>query len=98
MKSLIIAALCLLAIQTQAQELPAVKPQRLSNKDVVMMVKAGISSDVVIAKMRTSDCDFDTGPQALAGLRRDGVPDDVLKEMVLIQSEVSKEQIHGAAA
>jgi hypothetical protein len=62
------------------------KPQAastaLKNKDVVEMLKAGLTADVVVAKIKSSETDFDTSPAALAELKAANVPDDVILAMV----------------
>ena len=55
---------------------------RLTNKEIVDMVKAGLSSDVIIAKIKLSRCNFDTEPPILAELKQKGVPNEVLRAMV----------------
>ena len=55
----------------------------LGNRDVLSMVKANLSPDVIIAKIKSSACDFDTTPAALQQLKTDGVPDSVLLAMVM---------------
>ena len=66
------------------QETPRsrLEAQALTNQDVVGMLKAGLSSDIVTAKIKASGCDFDTSPAALKELKHDGVPDQVILEMV----------------
>jgi len=54
----------------------------ITNQDVVQMVKAGLSSDVIIAKIKSSYCTFDTFPGVLQELRFQKVPNDVILEMV----------------
>lgn len=54
----------------------------LSDGDIVSMVKAGLSADVIIAKVQTSACNFDTSPAALEKLKAAGVPDSVILSMV----------------
>ena len=54
----------------------------LNNKDVVDMVKIGVSPDVVIAKIKASRGDFDTSPAAMQDLKAAGVPDAVILAMV----------------
>lgn len=54
----------------------------LTNKDVVDLVKAGLGPEVVAAKIRTSQTDFDTSPDALKALKREGVPDAVILAML----------------
>ncbi|CAN5548573.1 hypothetical protein BH20ACI3_BH20ACI3_38890 [soil metagenome] len=46
------------------------------------MVTAGLSSEVIMAKIKVSRCNFDTDPSVLAELKHRGVPDDVLLAMV----------------
>lgn len=54
----------------------------LSNQDVAEMVKAGLSPEIIIAKIRTGPCDFDTSPAALKDLKAENIPDDVILAMV----------------
>jgi hypothetical protein len=46
------------------------------------MVKAGLSTDVIVTKIKTSRCNFDTDPSMLAELKHKGVPNEILKAMV----------------
>ena len=46
------------------------------------MIKAGLSAEVVIAKIRTSATSFDTSPSALQELKAAGVPDSVILAIV----------------
>jgi hypothetical protein len=54
----------------------------LVNKDVLEMLKSGLSQDVVIAKIKTSLSKFDTSPTALQELKTGNVPDAVILAMV----------------
>lgn len=63
----------------QSQE--SVAPLR--NRDVLEMVKANVSAEIIVAKIRASVCDFETTPAALQQLKADGVPDAVLLAMVM---------------
>lgn len=54
----------------------------LTNRDILGMVKAGLPADVLVAKIKTSTCQFDTSPGALEKLKSGGVPDSVILEMV----------------
>ena len=54
----------------------------LTNKDVVGMLNAGLAPDVVVAKIKSSACDFDTSPTVLETLKKTGVPDEVVVAMV----------------
>jgi hypothetical protein len=52
------------------------------NQDVIEMLRAGISPAVVLTKIKTTTCRFDTSPSALVSLKEAGVPDELLMEMV----------------
>ena len=62
--------------------------RRLTNQDVVAMVSAGISEDVILAKIRTTSAsgggatNFDTSVDGLKALKAANVPDAVVKAMI----------------
>lgn len=60
--------------------------KRLANQDIIDMVGLGISSDVIIAKIRSANGQdslaFDTSVEGLKTLKAANVPDDVLKVMI----------------
>ena len=56
--------------------------QRLINADVLDMLKAGLSQEIVIAKIHSSACEFDTTPAALEALKAANTPDAVILAMV----------------
>jgi hypothetical protein len=53
----------------------------LTNNDVIRMVERGEKSTQIIAKILTSNCNFDVFPPVLVDLKRRGVPDTVLVAM-----------------
>jgi hypothetical protein len=61
----------------------AAAPQALTNADVLKMVETKLAHEVIVEKIRTSPCDFDTTPEALQKLKDVGVPDSVLLAMVV---------------
>lgn len=65
---------------------PAITPQDsitgLTNQDILTMVRAKLPSSLIIEKISSSSCAFDTFPSVLAELKYKGVPDDVLMAMV----------------
>ncbi len=63
------------------QSKSAVAPLR--NEDVSELLKAKVSPEVVIAKIKSSTCDFDTSSAALQKLKTEGVPDEVILAMVM---------------
>ncbi|HZN07449.1 MAG TPA: hypothetical protein VFB65_11725 [Pyrinomonadaceae bacterium] len=78
-------SMAVVSFPSVAQEpAPVPKPQTaaLTNKDVVEMLKAGLTPEVVVAKIKSSETNFDTSPAALAELKATNVPDDVILAMV----------------
>lgn len=69
------------ALITLAQTLSPDMP-RLTNKEIVGMVKAGVSDEVIIAKIKVARCNFDTEPSVLAELKQRGISNQVLMAMV----------------
>ena len=54
----------------------------LQNADILTMVRAKLPPALIIEKINTSSCNFDTFPSVLAELKYKGVPDEVLMAMV----------------
>jgi len=54
----------------------------IRNDDIVKMVKAGFDDAIIIAKISSSKCQFDTSTDALIQLKQRGVSAAVLKTMV----------------
>ena len=54
----------------------------LTNGDIITMVGAKLPPALIIEKINTSSCAFDTFPSVLAELKYRGVPDEVLMAMV----------------
>jgi hypothetical protein len=54
----------------------------LTNADVLDMLKVGLSPEIVIAKIRSSPCEFDTEPATLKVLKAANLPDAVILAMV----------------
>ena len=54
----------------------------LNNQDVVKMAKAGFDDEMILAKIKNSQCQFDTLTDALIQLKHDGVTSPVIKAMV----------------
>jgi len=76
----LVLCLCLLSVA------PAFAQQdsfnALTNRDIVMMVSAKLPSALIIEKINSSSCNFDTFPSVLTELKYKGVPDEVLMAMV----------------
>jgi hypothetical protein len=54
----------------------------LQNQDIIKMVKAGLDEAIIIAKIGSSRCQFDTSTDALIQLKQSGVSAAVLKAVV----------------
>lgn len=54
----------------------------LTNQDVLDLLKAGLGSSLVVAKISGTATRFDTSPAALQALKAENVPDDVLLAMI----------------
>jgi hypothetical protein len=54
----------------------------LQNDDIIKMVKAGLDDAIIIAKIGSSKCQFDTSTDALIQLKTSGVSAGVLRAMV----------------
>jgi hypothetical protein len=54
----------------------------LTNADVLMMLKMGLSSEVIIAKIKVSNCSFDTSPTALQELKTANATDALIMAMM----------------
>jgi hypothetical protein len=85
--ALIVAAtLPALAQNNLAAHQTAADHATLSNTDIVEMVKAGLSKEVVLAKIRACGCQFDTSTAALSQLKVAGVPDSIVVAMIEVSA------------
>jgi hypothetical protein len=91
MKTILITALFVCAGATFAQDQsnipapwrqPTPVPGALTNMDVVAMTLTHISDDVIIAKINSSPCVFETDVPSLNELRKNGVGPQVLLAMI----------------
>lgn len=60
----------------------AAHTETLRNSDVVALLDAGLGGEAVIARIETSESDFDTDTQTVPALRAQGVPSAVIAAMV----------------
>src|SRR5258705_5120698 len=56
----------------------------LRNRDVLLMVKSGMNTELIKARIQTSTCGFDVFPPVLEDLKRRGVPESVLHLMTVV--------------
>ena len=57
--------------------------QVLTDRDVLALVESKLAPEVIVEKLKASECDFDTSPEALRKLKDAGVPDSLLLVMVM---------------
>lgn len=90
---IILAIATLIALPASAQQSSAqqntARPSQapLSNQDVLAMQNAGLGPEIIVAKIKSSICDFDTSPAALEQLRGAKVPNEVI--LAMVQAPVS---------
>jgi len=56
--------------------------QKMTNADIVKMVEAKLSDDLIVSKIRASACSFDTSTDTILKLKSQGVSDGVIQAMV----------------
>lgn len=70
----------------------------LDNDAVVRMVSAGLSMDVIATKIAQSPAAFDTSVDALIALKSSGVPDPIIKAMLMKTPAPAPAPVVAAAA
>ncbi len=66
----------------RAQESEAAKPSTLTNANVIGMVKAGLSPEMIVKTIKGAGCSFQLDTDNLIALKQAQVPDPVLRAMV----------------
>jgi hypothetical protein len=66
----------------QEQSASAPSADILQNQDVIKMVKAGLDDRLILAKISSSRCQFDTSTDALIQLKQSGASAGVLKAVL----------------
>jgi hypothetical protein len=69
-------------LQEPAQTQTQTGATELTNKDVLDMVKSGLATEIIVAKIKASPGKFDTSAATMAELKSAGVPDAVIMAMV----------------
>ena len=75
------ALFTVIVIVTACASVPAQDSEALTNDDIITLVKAGLPSAVIVAKISSSSTDFDTSVDALLALSAESIPPDVLTAM-----------------
>ena len=58
------------------------KPQGVSVSDVISLVEAGLSDDLIIARLRKENRAFDLSPMQMLDLKKAGVSDNIIKVLI----------------
>jgi hypothetical protein len=69
-------------LQTPAESTPQVVSELLTNDSVLKMLKDGIASEIIVAKIKASPTSFDTSPSTIQKLKADGAADGVVLAMI----------------
>lgn len=81
--ALVLVCLTMTPSAAFAQQSPASTVNAaLTNADVQKMVEAKLADPIIVAKIRSSTCNFDTSTDALLKLKAAGISDAVLEAMV----------------
>lgn len=64
----------------------------MNNQSVIDMIKAGFSKELIISKIESTQCKFNTSTQALIELKKQRVPEDVIAAMLDRNSNNKSEQ------
>lgn len=77
-----IAVVVMLWVSLELPVLGQTTEKPVTNNTIVEMTKAGLSDEIIIAKIRTSSVEFDTSTAALAELKKLGVSEAVIVSMI----------------
>lgn len=70
-----------------SQNVLAQTPEKMTNKDVIKMVKARLSVEIISATIKASKTEFDTSATGLQALKKQGVPDSIV--LVMLESQTT---------
>ena len=73
--------------ESQGFIIPAVSNEVLTNEDVVALKHAGLSDNLISAKIRTSDSDFKLTAEDIIALRTTDISETVLLLMLEVSTE-----------
>src|SRR6266851_9734153 len=98
--TVLLVALCLVfsgsVLASQDTQTPEATAKSLANADVLDMLSAGLSQEIVIAKIAASTCEFDTSPAALKVLKATNVSDAVILAMVQAPTRSHRQELTNA--
>jgi len=90
-------------VQTPATSAPQkltdsamLNPAALTNKDILDMNKTGLPAEILVAKIKSSQSNFDTSPSQLQQLKAAGLADPVI--LAMVQAPVGRPEPASASA
>ena len=86
------------APKTGASKTRTAANSAMTNRDVIRLVKAKISDDIIEAKIKQSKTKFDTSVEGLVALKEAGVSDGLISVMVNAGNGSSQPAPRGASA
>src|SRR5881628_2500557 len=84
----LLLAVALLSCPVTGAE-PAGDHKKLTNQQVVSMLKAGVAPEIVVQTISIGSNEFDISADALIALKQQRVPDEVIRAMVCPGSNTS---------
>ena len=69
-------------IEEDTKAVQADQANTLTNKDIIKLVQMKLSNAIILQKIKTSKCNFDTSPDALGILNAAGVNDEIIVAMM----------------
>jgi hypothetical protein len=60
----------------------AIRAADLTNQDIVKMFQGGLSEDTIIKAIVSKPGAYDTGPEALVELKREQIPESIIRAMI----------------
>ncbi len=93
---LLTVALSFTTLASQDTQTPKASAESLTNANVLDMLSAGLSQEIVIAKIAASTCAFDTSPAALKVLKATNVSDAVILAMVQAPTGSHRQELTNA--
>lgn len=81
-KNLSIGLIALFFLTTTHCQAQTPKAEILTNKNIVEITKAGLGNNIILSKINSSTCKFDVSTTALINLKKQGVPEPVIRAMI----------------
>jgi len=88
MKKKLLIAMLALAVSVCASGLVFAQDETMTNTEVISLSKAGLSSAIIIDKIRTSKTNFDMSTDSLIKLKQEGITDDIVSAMLAAKSGI----------